>query len=179
MKTITTLLCPPVLAGCCICAVLLYTLPIRVTWKAPTARSVSSEPLLSEIVKREAAKYGLHPAIVFGLINHESRFNDRAFNPEKKSRCYQKARNAVERRSCGSKGLMQVVSRWHGGERDTLEQHIARGVGILGRHYTAAKGIRNPQIRAMVALRKYNGTGAAARRYAGNVLREARYFGYK
>ena len=134
----------------------------------------SSEPLLSEVIERERSKWGLPKGLIEGQIFRESKFDGdekRPFNPESKSQCYRRAKTKAAKQLCGSHGLLQISWRLHGGQSDSLSEHIARGVGILGKHYRKTGDIRK-------ALSAYNGTGKAAKAYAEAVIAEAKHFGF-
>ena len=107
------------------------------------------------------------------MIFHESKFDETAFNPESKSKCYRAAKTKEAKQRCASSGLMQIIQGLHGGADDTLEQHIERGVRILGRHFKKNGG---SVFRAVAA---YNGSGEKSRSYARAVLADARRFGYR
>ena len=172
MKVVTIVMLPPA-----VCFGLFLTL--WPGWRCG-ARSVSvsamstplpSEPLLSTLIERERRKWGLPKGVIEGLIMVESKFDETAANPESKSKCYRSAKTKAEKQRCGSRGLMQIVGRWHGGEGDSLSQHVARGTAILGRHFR-----RYGKISKAVAA--YNGSGPMARQYARRVIKEAERFGF-
>lgn len=136
-------------------------------------QSGESEPLLSEIIERERAKWGIPKGIIEGQIWHESKFDETAFNPEKHSREYRRAKTKEERERAGAHGLLQTRAIYHGGHRgENVSAQISRGVRFLGTLYAKHRSIS-------VALERYNGRGPAAKRYARAVIKEARHFGYQ
>lgn len=126
------------------------------------------EPLISEIIEQERKANGLPPFLIEALIAHESRFDEFAANPEKKSKCYKLARNSQERSACKSRGLMQVQFKHHGKglefEDDLyrVAENIRRGSAWLGQCYRAKHG------NEAKALGCYNGDVTG--RYASAVL---------
>lgn len=126
------------------------------------------EPLLSEIIEPERAANDLPPFLIEAVIAHESRFDEFAMNPEKRSRCYQNARGDDERSACASRGLMQVQFAGHGSglhfhdDLFVVRENIHRGAKWLGHCYRAAGG------NLWKTLGCYNGDRSG--RYASAVL---------
>jgi len=135
-----------------------------------TERVRYQEPLLSQVIEDAANKHHVQKEILMGLIFHESKYDETAFNPEKESRCYKQAKTPKERRRCGSHSLMQIVSKWYGGDRDTWVENIQRGSKILGDCIRRETTIRR-------GLGCYNGDRTGA--YAAAVIQDAKAFGYK
>ena len=117
-------------------------------------------------------KWGFPRGYIEAHIDEESgeRWDPRAFNPEKGSRCYRSAKTKKERDRCGSYGLMQVVARWHLDKETPVTDLFHPIVNLLtavdkklGPCYVRTKKSR------LGASQCYNGTGAAAAAYARRV----------
>lgn len=165
MRPILILLCPPLVISC------LFIIGSAAPHGAESsARGFAQigepyrEPLFSEVVEKFRRREKLPRGLIEATAHVESKFREDAFNAEKGSRCYRRARTAVERRRCSSSGLMQTVEYWHGPARNWIES-LDKGSRKLGACYRKHRNIRR-------AAACYNGTGAAAEIYAQKVVSE-------
>lgn len=127
---------------------------------SPPNISSSSEPLLSEIIERERAKWGLPKGAIETVIWIESRFNEHALNPELESSC---AKNGGK--DCESVGLMGIRPKFHGKPKNWIE-NIEKGARKLGQEYKK----HGNDLR--MAFARFNGKGWKAKRYAERAMRD-------
>jgi hypothetical protein len=121
---------------------------------------------------------GLPNGAIAALIEHETggTWDERSYNPEKSSKCYQRAKTQKEKDRCGSRGLTQVVAKWHlppGVSASLLDDPIVAvrlGARKLCREYKRAGG----DLR--LGYERYNGVGKDAVRYSRIVMNEFKYF---
>ena len=146
-------------------------------WK-PTRRAAHTEWTVGKEIKYQEQSCGLPSGAIAALIEHETggTWDERSYNPEKKSTCYRTAKNSKERERCASRGLTQVVARWHlpedmeVGILDNPVTAVRLGGAKLCGEYRRAKG----DLRK--AYERFNGTGPGARLYAAKVMNEFKYF---
>lgn len=151
-------------------------LPRKIAKTAPVKR-VEEWTVGKEIAYQEKS-CGLPKGALAALIEHETggTWDERSYNPERKSSCYRRARNEREKGRCASRGLTQTVARWH--LRSSDDPRILDNP-ILSVRYGGAK-LCSEFKRARGNLRRayyrYNGTGKDAEKYAAKVMNEFKYF---
>lgn len=168
MKAISILAVPPIVVGLFVCLFILsssYGLPAVGHGETP------SEPLLSQVIERERIANKLPKGLIEGLIHWETArtWDETAKNPERNSKCYRTAAED-DREKCASYGIMQVVSFWHGKVPERGEDQVVQGARILGKCMRRTRTV-------VGALGCFNGDRSG--KYAANVIREARLFGYR
>lgn len=125
----------------------------------------SNETTFSSVIETERGRAQLPRGLIESIIWHESKFDEKAYNPEKESRCYKKAKTKAQKDKCASKGLMQIRAIYHGDASDAFD-NIRRGVrGQLGPCWKKYRSVWG-------AAYCYNGSGERARKYANAVSRE-------
>lgn len=141
--------------------------------KRSLAAAVAVAAKVAPIIERNRQSCELPKFAIDALIEHETdgTWNPKAFNPERDSSCYLSALTEAERLRCGSRGLMQVVYRWHGdgfkmSDLDNPTLNIDLGTQRkLCPCYKKCKG----DLRCTYTC--WNGSGKKARVFAGKVIR--------
>lgn len=169
----------------CICLLFLMGIPIMMWGPERSHASIQvlkgdspapkKEETPSVVIERIRRAYGMPKGLLEGLIQHESKWDEKAYTREK-SLCRKKGKWTEP--NCYAHGLTQIVLGYHGSRCRTdsrgllvWKRNILCGGTYLGESYRKAHG------NVRLALAYFNGDRSG--RYAAKVLTAARKFGYR
>lgn len=134
------------------------------------AVDIDRKQLIAGTIDDVTTEYGFPRGFVETFIDVESSWKEWAFNPEKTSKCYAKAKTKAQREKCGAYGLMQPICGLHAGDipcRDLFHGPTSIRVAIKNRLAPCWKKHKT----IFRTAKCFNGAGPKADIYAAKFMK--------